>query len=39
MYSIKKKYLRISNVFNFDENYDNNDMDAMTTKMIQNIFY
>ena len=38
MYSVKKKYLRISNVFNFDENYDNNDMDAMTTKMIQAIF-
>lgn len=38
LYAIKKKYLRISNVFNFDEDYDNDCIDFMMTKTIQNIF-
>lgn len=37
IYSIKKKNLRISNVFNFDKDYVNDCMDSMTAKKIQSI--
>lgn len=38
LYAVRKKYLRISNVFIFDEDYNNACMDLMTAKAIQNVF-